>query len=56
VRALKGGKFQRIYPDGKKESGEYQTGQVGAFGASPAYIFKNTGDRELVLYVVYIKK
>ncbi|MFM0140082.1 cupin domain-containing protein [Caballeronia grimmiae] len=55
VRALKGGKFQRIYPDGKKESGEYQTGQVGAFGATPAYIFKNAGDSELVLYVVYIK-
>lgn len=56
VRALKGGKFQRIYPDGKKVSGQYETGQVGVFDASPSFIFKNVGDSELVLYVVHIKK
>lgn len=56
VRALKGGKFQRVYSDGKRVDGEYVTGEVGVFGASPAYVFKNVGDSELVLYIVYIKQ
>ncbi|MGF6872887.1 hypothetical protein [Paraburkholderia sp. MM5477-R1] len=56
VRAIKGGKFQRIYANGRKEDGQYQTGDVRALDASPAYTFKNVGDGELVLYVVYIKK
>ncbi|MGF6923106.1 hypothetical protein [Paraburkholderia sp. 40] len=56
VRAIKGGKFQRIYADGRKEDGQYQTGEVKSFDASPSYIFKNVGDSEIVLYIVYIKK
>lgn len=56
VRALTGGKVERIFPEGKIENGEYTTGQVGVFEASPPYILKNSGDSELVLYIVYIKK
>ncbi len=56
VRAIKGGKFQRIYADGRKEEGQYQIDEVKAFDASPSYILKNVGDTEIVLYIVYIKK
>ncbi|MGF6968703.1 quercetin dioxygenase-like cupin family protein [Paraburkholderia sp. WC7.3g] len=56
VRAIKGGKFQRIYADGRKEVGQYQTGDVESFDAGPPHIFKNLGDTEIVLYIVYIKK
>lgn len=56
VRAIKGGKFQRIYADGRKEDGQYKTDEVKVLDASPPYILKNVGDSELVLYIVFIKK
>ncbi|MFM0218024.1 hypothetical protein [Paraburkholderia caledonica] len=56
VRAIKGGRFQRIYADGRKEDGQYKTDEVKVLDASPPYILKNVGDSDLVLYVVLIKQ
>src|SRR2546425_13246641 len=41
VRALTGGTLQRIYPDGKKETSAYKTGEVRVFDATPPYSVKN---------------
>ncbi|GAC1521226.1 MAG: hypothetical protein NVS3B11_21030 [Collimonas sp.] len=55
VRALKGGTLQRIYPDGKKETVQWKTGEVRVLEPTEAYIVKNIGKTETVLYVVNIK-
>lgn len=55
-RAIKGGRFVRIYADGRKEEGQYETDEVKVLEASPAYILKNVGDDDLVLFLVYLKK
>ena len=52
VRALKGGTLQRIYPDGKKETNRYKTGEVKVFDATPPYGLKNIGKTTVDLYVV----
>jgi hypothetical protein len=52
VRALKGGTLQRIYPDGKKETNTYKTGEVKVFDATPPYGLKNIGKTTVDLYVV----
>ena len=52
VRALKGGKLERIYPDGKKEPGAFKDGQVTYFPATAPYIVKNAGKTTIHLYVV----
>jgi hypothetical protein len=55
VRALKGGTLQRIYPDGKKETAPWKTGEVKYVEKTPPYIVKNIGKSEVVLYVVNLK-
>ena len=56
VRALKGGTLTRIYPDGKKETVAYKTGEVKVFEARPAYVVKNAGNSSIVLYVVNLEQ
>ena len=55
IRALKGGTIQRIYPDGKKENTVWKTGEVKWLPARTAYVPKNIGKSEVVLYVVALK-
>jgi hypothetical protein len=55
VRAVKGGTLQRIYPDGKKETVNWKTGEVKYFAKAEPYIVKNIGKSEVVLYVVGLK-
>ena len=55
VRALKGGTLQRIYPDGKKESVNWKTGEAKYLAKAEPYIVKNIGKSEVVLYVVGLK-
>ncbi len=52
VRALKGGTLQRIFPDGKKETNTYKTGEVKVFDATTPYGLKNIGKTTVDLYVV----
>lgn len=55
VRALAGGKLQRIYADGKKEDIVWKTGEVRINQTSPAYTAKNVGKSTIKLYVVVLK-
>lgn len=55
VRALKGGTIQRIYPDGKKETVEWKTGEVRYLERADPYVAKNIGKSEVVLYSVGLK-
>jgi hypothetical protein len=52
---LKGGKLQRIYPDGGTDTTEWKTDEVKVSGASAPYILKNVGTTEVVLYAVRLK-
>lgn len=56
IRALKGGTLTRIYPDGKTEKVTYKTGEVKVLEARPAFIPKNEGKSDIVLYVVSLKE
>jgi len=56
IRVLKGGTLTLIYPDGKKESLPWKTGEVKVRQPSPAYSPKNEGKSDIVLYVVYVKE
>ena len=55
VRVLKGGTLERIYPDGKKESVVYKTGETSAIEATQPYAIKNNGKSDVVLFVVFLK-
>ena len=55
VRAMKGGTLQRIYPDGKKETVNWKTGETKYMAKTEPYIVKNIGKSEVVLYVVSLK-
>jgi hypothetical protein len=55
IRALKGGTLQRIYPDGKKQTTQWKTGEVKILAPSQAYIVKNVGDTDVLLYEVLLK-
>ena len=55
VRALKGGTLQRIYPDGKKVTVEWKTGEVKFMEKADPYIVKNIGKSDVVLYVIGLK-
>ncbi|KIG11150.1 hypothetical protein BurMR1_1810 [Burkholderia sp. MR1] len=55
-RAIKGGRYVRIYADGRREEGQYETGEVKVLEASSPYVLKNVGDDDLILFLVYIKK
>jgi len=56
VRALKGGTLQRTYADGKVDKSEWKTGEVRAQGPDPAYIPKNIGKSDFVVYSVQFKQ
>ena len=56
VRALKGGTLQRTYADGKVETSEWKTGEVRAQGPDPAYVPKNVGKTDFVIYSVSFKQ
>ena len=55
VRAIRGGRIERIFADGKKETVDYRPGQVRVNQPGPGYTTKNVGKTVLVLYVVQIK-
>jgi hypothetical protein len=55
VRALTGGTLQRIFPDGKKVTVQWKTGEVRILPASEPYIVRNIGSTEVRLYVVNLK-
>ena len=52
VRALKGGSIQRIFPDGKKATAQWKTGEVKVFEATEPYAIRNVGSTEVVFYIV----
>jgi hypothetical protein len=52
ARALTSGTLERTYPDDKKETSAYKTGEVKLFDASKPYSLKNVGKTTLRLYVV----
>lgn len=55
VRAIRGGRIERTYADGKKETVDYRPGQVRVEQPGPAHTTKNVGKSVLVLYVVQLK-
>lgn len=56
IRPLKGGTLTRIYPDGKKDTLTFKTGEVKVLEPSPPYIPKNEGKTDIVLYNVFLKE
>ena len=52
LRALKGGTLTRIWADGKTDKVTFKTGEVKVLEPSPAYIPKNEGKSDIVLYAV----
>ena len=57
IRALKGGTFTLIHPDGKTEKRTYKTGEVKAFDADKSpYALKNEGKSDMVIYAVFLKE
>ena len=55
VRALKAGKLERRYADGKRETVVWKVGKVEYIPSSGAYTTKNIGKTEILLYVVQLK-
>jgi len=55
VRAIRGGRIERTYADGRTETVDYRPGQVRVQQPGPAYMTKNVGKTVLVLYVVQLK-
>ena len=55
VRAIRGGRFERTFADGRKETVDYKPGQVRIQQPGPAYTTQNVGKSILVLYVVQLK-
>jgi ABC-type oligopeptide transport system ATPase subunit len=55
VRAIRGGRIERTFADGKKETVDYRPGQVRVNQPGPGYTTKNVGKSVLVLYVVQVK-
>jgi len=54
VRALSDGQLEKTYPDGRKETVTWKTGQVRYTGKE-TYSQKNTGKTDVHLYTVTIK-
>jgi hypothetical protein len=54
VRALTDGTLEKTFPDGRKETVTWKTGQV-RFNPKESYSQKNTGKTDVVLYSVTIK-
>ena len=55
VRVLAGGTLERTYPDGKKETVNYKTGEVRINQTSLPVTTKNVGSKPVRLYVVQLK-
>lgn len=55
VRVLAGGTLERTYPDGKKETVNYKTGEVRINQSSLPVTTKNVGSKSVRLYVVQLK-
>jgi hypothetical protein len=55
VRAIRGGRLERTFADGKTETVDYRPGQVRVNQPGPGYTTKNVGKSVLVLYVVQVK-
>ena len=56
ARALKGGTLTRMWADGKVDKETFKTGEVKVFEPTAAYIPKNEGKSDVVLYVVFFKE
>jgi hypothetical protein len=54
VRALSDGTLEKTFPDGKKETIEWKTGQV-KYLPKETYSQKNVGKTDVVLYVINLK-
>jgi len=55
VRVLRGGKLERIFPNGLRKPVDWRSGEVLIANASAPYILKNVGTDEVVLYAVRLK-
>lgn len=55
IRALKGGTLQRTWADGKVDKFDWKTDETRYVEATKAYVPKNTGKSDVVLYVVLLK-
>jgi hypothetical protein len=54
VRALSDGTLEKTYPDGRKETITWKTGQV-RYSPKETYDQKNTGKADMVIYSVTLK-
>jgi hypothetical protein len=55
IHALKGGKLERTYDDGKKEISEWKTGETRIISEERPYAVKNIGKGVVHLYIVALK-
>jgi hypothetical protein len=55
IHALKGGKLERTYDDGKKEVSEWKTGETRIISEERAYAVKNIGKGVVHLFIVALK-
>jgi hypothetical protein len=55
IHALKGGKLERTYDDGKKEISEWKTGETRIVSEERAYSVKNVGKGVVDLFIVALK-
>ena len=56
IHVLKGGTLTLHHPDGKTEKLVWKTGDTQVRQASPAYVPKNEGKSDIVLFVTYVKE
>ena len=55
IHALKGGKLERTYDDGKKEVSEWKTGETRIISEERPYAVKNIGKGVVHLFIVALK-
>jgi hypothetical protein len=55
IHALKGGKLERTYDDGKKEVSEWKTGETRIVSEERPYAVKNIGKGVVHLFIVALK-
>jgi hypothetical protein len=55
VRALQGGTVERTYPDGKKETLVWKTGEVRILEPGPAFTNVNVGTSDVQFYIVLVR-
>ncbi len=56
VRPLQGGTLTRIWPGGKKDTEVFKTGETQAQEAATAFVPKNEGKSDIVLFIVFVKE